>query len=257
MVNNQYVFRGRRKDGAILHLEIIASLITYNNEPAVIGTLVNITDRIEEERRINQAVLDAQEKERLQIGMELHDNVKQILAGSGIFLDIAKNKLDDKVKVTKILDDLKKYNTEAITELRRLSHQLAPSVEEETNLDDKIQWLIKSLKLNENISVSVLLDDFKNPLDNSIQLNFYRILQEQLSNIIKYAKASIVEINISSLDNKISLQVKDNGIGFDISLKKEGIGLENIRRRVQMLNGKFEIKSFPGGGCEINVEIPA
>lgn len=255
-VNHQYVFRGIRKDGAILHLEIIASLISYNEEPAIIGTLVNITDRIEEERRINQAVLDAQEKERLQIGMELHDNVKQILAGSGIFLDIARNKLDDKVMVTKILDDLKKYNTDAITELRRLSHQLAPSVEEDTILEDKIHWLLKSLKLNESVSVSLHIDDFEKPLDNNTQLNFYRILQEQLSNIIKYAKASTIDVNVRLLDQTISLQIKDNGIGFDVSAKKEGIGLENIRRRVQMLNGKFEIYSFPGGGCEINVEIP-
>lgn len=252
----QYIFRAIRNDGAILHIEVIASLINYNNETAVIGTLVDITDRIEEERRINQAVLDAQEKERLQIGMELHDNVKQILAGSGLFLQIAQKKLDDKETVNRILDDLKKYNTEAITELRRLSHQLAPSVEEDTGLGDKIEWLTRSLKMDENLSISVHIDEFKKPLDNNTQLTFYRILQEQLSNILKYAEASAVEINIRSMNHMIHLQVKDNGKGFDINSKKEGIGLENIRRRAQMLEGKVEIISFPGKGCEVNVQVP-
>lgn len=252
----QYIFRAIRNDGAVLHIEVIASLITYNNEPAIIGTLVDITDRVEEERRINQAVLDAQEKERLQIGMELHDNVKQILAGSGLFLGIAQKKLDDKKALAEILNDLKKYNTEAIAELRRLSHQLAPSVEEDTILEDKIEWLIKSLNLDENLSISVHIDEFKKPLDNNIQLTFYRILQEQLSNIQKYAEASMVEINIRDMNHIIHLQVKDNGNGFNIDTKKEGIGLENIRRRVQMLNGKVEITSLPNKGCEVNVQVP-
>lgn len=255
-VKEQYVFRAIRKDGYVLYIEVIASLITYNNEPAIIGTIVDITGRIEEERRMNEAVLDAQEKERLQIGMELHDNVKQILVGSGMFLDFAQKKLDDKPAVTKILDDLKKYNTDAITELRRLSHQLAPSVEEDTNLDDKIQWLIKSLKIEEHLSISVMIDAFQKPLDNNTQLTFYRILQEQLSNIQKYAAATVVEISIRSENNSILLQVKDNGKGFDVSAKKGGIGLENIRRRVQMLQGKVDIISAPGKGCEVNIQVP-
>ncbi len=255
--NEQYIFKAVSHDGNILHIEVIASLISYNNEAAVIGTLVDITDRIGEEKRINQAVLNAQEKERLQIGMELHDNVKQILAGSGLFLDIAQKKLEDKETVNKILSDLKKYNAEAINELRRLSHQLAPLVEEDTDLNEKIEWLIISLKLDETLSISVHIDDFKKPLDNNTQLNFYRILQEQLSNIIKYAKATIVEINIRSINDMIHLEVKDNGIGFDLNAKKSGIGLENIRRRVLMLNGKVEIISFPGKGCKLNIQVPA
>jgi len=253
----QYVFRAIQNDGTILHVEVIASLIVFNNEPAIIGTIINITDRVEEERRINQAILDAQENERLQIGMELHDNVQQILAGTGVFLEIAQSKLeDDKETVFKILNNLKKYNTEATEELRRLSHLLAPSIEEDTILEDKISWLIKSLKLDENLSISVHIDEFKKPLDNNTQLTFYRILQEQLNNILKHAKASTIEISIQSINHITLLQIKDNGNGFDINTKKEGIGLENIRRRVQMLNGKIDILSLPGKGCEIRIEIP-
>ncbi|WP_255155133.1 PAS domain-containing sensor histidine kinase [Ferruginibacter sp. HRS2-29] len=255
-IDPQYTFRGVRNNGTIVHLEVIASLITYNEELAIIGTLVDRTDRIEQERKVNQAVLHAQEKERLQIGMELHDNVKQILAGSGLFLDIAKSKLDDTEAISRILDDLKKYNTQAIDELRRLSHQLAPSVEEDTTLGDKIEWLILNLNLDKNLAVSINIEEFKEPLDNNTQVIFYRILQEQLSNILKYAEASEVEINIHKMDHSISLQVKDNGKGFDVHAKKEGIGLENIRRRVQMLNGKVEIISSPGKGCQVNVEVP-
>jgi PAS domain S-box-containing protein len=252
----QYVFRAISSSGAILHVEVIASAIQFNDEPAIIGTLVNITDRIEEERRINLAVLDAQEKERLQIGMELHDNVKQILAASGLYLDIVLANLDDQEEASKLLQDLKRNNNEAIDALRRLSHQLAPLVEANTKLNDKIEWLISSLQLDEKISVSIHIDDFEDALSNTTQLAFYRILQEQLSNILKYAAASTVEINVHAKNQDILLNIKDDGIGFDYKKKKEGIGLENIRRRVQMLNGKVQIISSPGNGCEINVVLP-
>lgn len=254
--DQQYIFRGIRSSGAIVYLEVIACMISFNEAPAVIGTLVDITSRVEEERRINQAVFEAQERERLQIGMELHDNVQQILAGSGLFLAFIKEKLDDKDFVIKTLDDLKKYNMEAIDELRRLSHQLAPSVQEGATLEDKIKWLIQSLNLDEKFSVTVHIENFKRPLDDTIQLAFYRILQEQLSNIIKHAGASAVTIDIRAIHQLVYLQVKDNGKGFDVNTKKMGIGLENIRRRVQMLKGKVDIISFPGKGCEVNVEIP-
>lgn len=110
--------------------------------------------------------------------------------------------------------------------------------------------------MDEKLSVAVNIDGFENSLDNNTQLTFYRILQEQLGNIMKYAGADAVQINIRLLDDQIHLQVRDNGNGFDINKKKEGIGLENIRRRAQMLKGKVEIISSPGKGCEVNVLIP-
>lgn len=252
----QYIFRALRKDGAVLHLEVFASMISYNDEPAVIGTLVDITGRVEEERKMNQAVLEAQEKERLQIGMELHDNVNQILAGSGLFMELALIKLHDTEAVAEILKNLKKINIEAMDELRRLSHQLAPLIEADTNLGEMIAWLVKSLKIGEHHAVFINVDEFIKPLSKETQLTFYRILQEQLTNILKYAGASEVTINIHQVDAKLHLQVRDNGRGFNVNKKKEGIGLENIRRRAQMLNGKVEIISSPGKGCLINVLVP-
>lgn len=252
----EHVFRAHRKDGSMLHVEMFASTIHYNNGLAVIGTLVDITERIEEEGRINMAVLNAQEKERLQIGMELHDNVQQILAGTGLFLEFAQENLDDKDALNDILETLKKYNAEGTNELRRLSHQLAPLVETESSLEEKVMWLVKSLKLDTSLSTQVFIDERTQGVDNLIQLNIYRILQEQLTNIRKYAKASHVEINIRAATNTIQLQVKDNGQGFNTEARREGIGLENIRRRVKLLNGTIEIKSSIGNGCELNILIP-
>ncbi len=262
-LENGKTFRGefcnKAKDGSLYWVD--SFIIPFIDEKGKVYQYLSInhdiTHRINEEKRINQAVLNAQEKERLQIGMELHDNVQQILAGSALYLDFAKKNVDNKEAAVKILNDLKKFNADAITELRRLSHQLAPLVDVNTDLREKIKWLIDSLKLDGSLSISVNTDELKKVINNNIQLHLYRILQEQLSNIIKYARATAVEINIRSAGENIHFEVQDNGIGFDVTAKKQGIGLENIRRRVMMLNGEFEIVSSPGRGCKLNVRVPS
>jgi signal transduction histidine kinase len=237
-------------------MEFYANSIVYNNDTAIIGSLIDITERILEENRINVAILETQEKERMQIGMELHDNVKQILSGISIYLDVVQKKIDDKEVVLGILNKLKKYNNDAVTELRRLSHQLAPLVEDDTSLKDKIDWLIQSLKLHDSFSIHVNVDEINFKFNNNIQLHFYRILQELLGNIVKYSKANKVEISISKTNDSVLFVVKDNGIGFDVSQKKQGIGLENIRRRVKILNGELKVNSEIGKGVEVLIKVP-
>lgn len=252
----QFIFRGIRSDGEVLYLEVVASAISYNSKPAVIGALIDITDRMEEEKRINEAVTEAQENERLQIGMELHDNVKQILAASKLYIDMTLGGIDDKEKTIETLLRLKKFINEAIDELRRLSHKLAPSVDPTLTLFDKVNSLVKTVDTAGSLPVSLNIKEPAHPFSNNIQLAFYRILQEQLSNILKYAKASNVGISIDYNDKEIYMRIKDDGVGFDTNIRKGGIGLENIRRRTLALDGKVEILSSPGKGCEIFVQVP-
>lgn len=255
-VPNQYNFRAIRKDGSIVHLEVISNIITYSNKLAVIGTLIDITDHVMDEIRINQAVVSAQEKERYHIGMELHDNVQQILLGSGMHLAHAIKQVDGQDSLKQILMDVKNYNTEAVRELRRLSHKLAPSVDTKSSLRSKIDWLLTGYGDLGKLSLSVEIGEFDPKLNNDIQLAFYRILQEQISNIMKYANASKVDITIQRENEIARLHIKDDGVGFNVKHKFRGIGLENIRRRVHYLQGKIEIKSAPKKGCEILVEVP-
>lgn len=251
-----YILKAIRKGGALRHIEIIISTIIYNDKPAIIGTAIDISDRIREETRLGKAVTDAQEKERIQIGMELHDNVKQLLAGSLLFLDLVSKNPDDKSQVSEFLGNVKAYVREAIDELRRLSHQLAPSLESGTSLADKLSELINNMNAGGKLKVTVTMDTSYEHINKDIQLNCYRIVQEQFSNIIKYAEASRVEIIIEHDEKNILMSIKDDGIGFDPRPKKTGIGLENIRRRAQVLNGSLKIISSPGNGCTLIILIP-
>ncbi|MDP2176632.1 MAG: PAS domain S-box protein [Bacteroidota bacterium] len=250
------VFRTKHQNGNIIYVELFLSSIVYHEEPAIIGTFFNVTERIEEEDRINRIIIETQEKERLQLGMDLHDNVKQILSGINMHIGIIQKILDKKEEVAKILIKLKKYNNQAIDELRRLSHHLAPLIEDDTDLNTKIDWLVFSMNLHDTLSIIINIEEQDTPLSNEIQLAFYRILQEQFNNIVKYAKASKVEINLKYIKNNISFEIKDDGVGFDVNSKRQGIGLENISRRVKILNGNVEIISAIGNGSQVKILVP-
>jgi signal transduction histidine kinase len=114
-------------------------MLVYQGSPAVIGTLIDITDRVEEDIRIGKAVNKAQEDERVQIGMELHDNVNQILVASLISLSFVKSNLTKNTEFAdKQLDNVNTYTNDAMDALRRLSHELAPSINVGETLKEKI-----------------------------------------------------------------------------------------------------------------------
>jgi PAS domain S-box-containing protein len=254
---DDYVLRVVKKDGSIAYIQTIASRIIYRNEMAVLGSVIDITDKLQENNRLNKSVIDAQEKERIQIGMELHDNVQQILAGAMLTLDFVFGSYDDRTEALNALRDIKQYLNDGMVELRRISHQLAPSIRWEQNLEDKIRALVETMNIGRSADVKLEIDQLGQPLSQEIQLAFYRILQEQLTNILKYAHASLISIRLEKMERMITLSIKDNGQGFDPATKKSGIGLENIRRRVAALEGEMKIVSSVGNGCELLVQAPA
>lgn len=263
-VNRQKVitaeYRFRCADGTYKYIYDRA-IVIYNTQDVpvrIIGAMQDITYLKEEEQRTNKAIIDAQERERQQIGMELHDNVKQIIAASQINLEVAKNKLEQKEMLAEILKRVSLYLKDAIHELRRLSHQLAPTVDEELELKDTISTIVTSMQFDEHCKVTTKVDErlHKKIMSSEVRTAIFRILQEQLTNIHKHAEPTEVLIDVNKTDKGILLKIEDNGKGFDMKQKKEGIGIENIRRRVLFLKGDITIQSAPGKGCKIEASIP-
>lgn len=247
-----------RATGEIRYAEIISNPIYYQEKPAAIAIVIDITNRVLEEQRINQAVINAQEQERFQIGMELHDNINQMLTVSNIYLDLTSRRVKDNEAATAMLQQIKDYIANVNAEIRRLSHRLAPALNTQTSLSEKIDSLVKNFDFNKHhIQLDVNIEENKDePYSEELQLTVYRILQEQCSNILKYAQASLITINLKKTDNKLVLEISDDGQGFDLEARKDGIGLTNIARRAVSLGGKTEIISSPGNGCQVIVNIP-
>lgn len=223
----------------------------------IIGAMQDVTYEKEEEIRISKAIVDAQESERQQLGMELHDNVNQILSVSLLYLGIARQHQKNETVFAETIDTCKKHISDAIDEIRKLSHQLTPASKDNVSFKDVFQSLIESLTSNCSMAVHLHFGDFEQELISiEIQTALYRILQEQMNNIFKHAAADTVEIDVMVLENTISLRIADNGKGFDTKSVSKGIGLGNIKRRAEMNGGKFSCYSIPEHGCEVMVSIP-
>ena len=145
---------------------------------------------------------------------------------------------------------------EAIEELRRISHRLAPSIDEKVSLEEKIKTVVNTMNVSKDLTVHYHFQRFEEIIKADVQLAMFRILQEQFSNIVKYANASLVDITVQKRNGDIFMSIADNGVGFDAEARRKGLGLENIKRRVQVFNGNFNIQSAPGKGCKLDVEIP-
>ena len=231
----------------------------------VIGAAQDITERVrlqhqlmeEKNRRqeeIMKATLGVQEKERNEIGYELHDNVNQILTSAKLYLECV-GRWDDKKEEYRLmsLDLINK----SVEEIRRLSKNLVQPRLNDVVFVQAIEDILENIRVTRKLSILLQSEDFdENQLDNGVKLAIYRIIQEQTTNIIKHAQASAARIELYQQQHYTVLKIIDNGQGFDPSLLRKGIGFTNIINRAAVHHGKVEIDSAPGKGCNLSIFFP-
>jgi two-component system, NarL family, sensor histidine kinase UhpB len=214
--------------------------------------------QIQRQRVVTEATIKGQENEREQLGRELHDNINQILATSKLYLD---HGLSSSPIKEDVIRKSKEFIAQAIEEIRRLSKSLLPPTMEEMGLIMALNELLDTISLAGNFTIHRDWDNFQeHVLQKDQKLTIYRILQEQMNNIIKHACAKNVSISIQFLENcdhnSVSLVIKDDGKGFNPAKKRNGVGLRNIISRAELFGGNVVIQSEPGQGCELKVVFP-
>jgi PAS domain S-box-containing protein len=206
------------------------------------------------QRNLTRQIIVAQERERESIGHELHDNVNQILTTVKLYLETA---LKLKDKGDELVHTSISHVQHCIHEIRNLSHSLSAPTLGTKSLVDSISVLIENVSQCTPIDIQFQFHAYKNPICKEQSLALYRIAQEQLTNIIKHAQASVVLIDLRQAeDKKTYLTITDNGKGFDIKAQPKGIGLKNIASRIQAFHGQFFVYSNPGEGCTLTVTLP-
>ena len=250
------------KNGSSIMMEITSHLITYKGKDAVLALGNNITEKVHlenslsEERQIRQqqiteAVIMGQEKERTELGEELHDNINQILASTKLYIECA---IKDKNPRMDLIAESKLLLEKAMTEIRNLSKSLLPPSLGEIGLQQALHEMVENINQMNNLIISINWNiNDENDICNKLKLTIFRIAQEQLNNVIKHAEAKNVIINIKKADGKIQMSIKDDGLGFNTALKRNGVGLRNISSRAEVNNGTVSIISNPGEGCELIV----
>lgn len=212
------------------------------------------TQEKEKRKQTIAAVLEAQEKERLHIASELHDNVGQILTTCKILLEGEINKSDAPATLNHTYNHLQK----AINELRSISHQLNPAQLNEIGLSSAIKDLAKSVNMASSVNVVLNVEDTRclDKLEDVVALSLFRIVQEQVNNILKHANATEVTITITISPKAVELEITDNGKGFRMTSVNKGLGLKNMYNRAELFNGRVTIHTAPGEGCTVSVYIP-
>ncbi|HEV8285467.1 MAG TPA: PAS domain S-box protein [Chitinophagaceae bacterium] len=232
----------------------------------VITTFVDITERkkleqkliggeINKQKIITRATIEGQEKERKEIGRELHDNINQILTTTQLYLEIAKGTAD--VKTLEMIQLSSKSIAHVIEEIRKLSRSLTPPALGDLGLVESVKDLCESIKTTQVFTIRFYHKNFdESILHENVKLMLFRIVQEQINNIIRYANATTILIRFITDRDQVMLVISDNGKGFDPLTTKKGLGLNNIINRAELFNGKVEIKSGPEQGCSIIVIVP-
>ncbi len=200
-----------------------------------------------------QAVLEAEERERIRIARDLHDGIGQTLAAARMTLGnyMSKKKIDA-VEMQTSLDLLE----DSIKEVREISHNMMPSSLTKFGLVTALKQFTNKINSLDKLQIDLQVVGIKERFDEKIEMMLYRIVQEIISNIIRHAEARKVNIELVKHDSELILIVEDDGVGFDINNENSGIGLKNIATRVEYLNGSVNFDSAIGYGTSVIVEIP-
>lgn len=206
----------------------------------------------EENTRINskRMLVNSLENERRRLSRELHDGV-------GPYLTSLKHYIENKVESELKKAEMKKIVDDTITEIRSMSNALMPSSIDDFGIGVTLTNFIESLRKSTKIAIEyedlTLQDGSK--ITNHQAINLFRISQELINNSLKHSKAKNIRITLSEFDDFISLFYFDDGIGFDISTVKLGLGINNIKERVAICNGKIAINSTLGK-TTFEIELP-
>ncbi|RED96613.1 histidine kinase [Marinoscillum furvescens DSM 4134] len=226
------------------------------SEEDKLGTaLLRMKERLqqyqENEKRLKlenqRSLIQGAEKERSRLSREMHDGLGPLLTLARIRLENSELQATRKQNLTKLIDEI-------ITEMRKMSNNLMPSVLTDFGAGEAIRNLVAQVD-KKRLDIRYLYDKSEDvEISENISIAIFRVVQEALNNVLRHAKASKMSISFTEFPDRVSLFIKDDGQGFDPSMTF-GNGIRNMRERVNVENGIFEISSGPQGST-IEVEIP-
>ena len=240
----------------------VAPSILADRDMARVGTTLNaLLDRLTEDRdrvrRLAAQVISAQDEERARVARELHDSTAQILAAVMLQLGVAARESTSPALDARIAT-VRELASEALEEVRSLSHTMHPRVLDDLGLAAALEWIARQTREQESLDVEVFAEDGATipALPASV---LYRVAQEALRNAARHAHARRVELWLRMTPGAATLEVVDDGRGFDVRRAEErrpGMGLFSMRERVGLVNGTLALVSTPGRGTRVVATVP-
>lgn len=208
-----------------------------------------LTEKAEEKKRFENEIAETQieirEETLRNISWELHDNIGQLLTLAKIQLQ---NATPDN------LNDISETITKSLNEIRSLSKLINPEFINNIKFKEAVALEIERFNRLKFIEASLTVTGDEQEIDQKHGIIMFRILQEFFSNTIKHARGSKLDVILNFKDDVLEITAKDNGVGFNIDeANKKGIGLQNIKTRVELINAEADLKSIPNKGTTLNI----
>jgi len=204
--------------------------------------------------------IDVENRERKRIAADLHDSLGALLSGLMIYIRVLEKEVDDDSRLMEKIKQLNKLATGALNSIEEVINNLRPGLLSRYGLIKSLERIIEKVNELGKTKFSVNAGNFSMSLPENTELIVYRICSELITNTLKHAQASNAEFNFSQHKNKVSLIYRDDGIGFnpeEMSYELNKSGLYNIIRRIETLEGRYELISEPGNGVEIRIFFKA
>lgn len=190
---------------------------------------------------IIENTIEVQERERLRIAKDLHDDIGSKLSIVNLNINLLKSSIDSNDKLDIILDHIESSLTDSITQTRLISHNLYPPILEKFGIKSALESLSKEITRTGELKVTTEIENEWKEFSKSSELHIYRIFQELIHNTIKHAKASEVFISSKEEDGRLKLTYEDNGKGIKDSNASLGLGFSSIQTRIDLLKATMEV----------------
>lgn len=248
------------KDGRIIPVEIKSRVIDYNDKKAILSMARDITERKQTERKILNAIIETEEKDKERFAKDLHDGLGTLLSSIIIYVNILKSTNLDETEKENILDYTKGLLDEAIHNAKEIANNLKPDIISRFGLIPAIKAYCEMINKTGLVTINFDTGPESEKLDEDLEVTLYRVVKELINNTLKHASADKIDINLKCKEKLLTFYYYDNGIGFDVeqAMQKKthkGMGLSNIMSRIKAANGMCKIYSEEGKGTRVEIGI--
>jgi len=259
---------GLRSDGTEFPIESTISQTVIDGKPQLTAVLRDVTQRRRAEadlremnrqlRSLSASLQNVREQERSRIAMELHDDLGQQLTWLKLELSWMGGRVKEgRQPTTAEVDTMRHQLDAAIASVRRIATELRPPILDDLGFGEAVSWQASEFAKRSGLEVLLDLEAADRVEDKAVATALYRIVQESLTNIVRHAGASKVEVSLTADEDALVLTIRDNGTGIaDGAGQGGGIGLVSMRERATALGGQLTIISTPGRGTMITVALP-